>query len=194
MAEFKEGQGVKTHRDNDVSVKLVDGASGATATDILSIVGEGDTIVANTNDYGIPAMFRKADGTYVIPGVDGNGNQIVSIQEEDKEHGYHLHDSVAAAATDDHDIVVTSAKKVKEIELFLSGPGCTRWDIGEFDGTSTFDIRATFYTQPANPNLCCKVCLPEITGDGSIALRVRATNKDDTANDSFSTMCFIERD
>lgn len=54
--------GVGTYRDNDVAVKLVDGASGTAATNKLSIVKEGDTFVAGTNDFGVPVFGVDADG------------------------------------------------------------------------------------------------------------------------------------
>ncbi len=196
MADFKEGQGVQTHRDNDFSTKVVDGQSGATATDVLTVAQPGDTVTADTNDFGIPMLVQQEDGTYCIPAADDNcALKVVIVDDDDdaRQHSYNVHSSIAADADDDHDLIITSAQKVREVEVVLSSAGCMKFQIGEFDGTATFDVRATLWTQPASPAICCKICLPEITGDGAIALRIRATNKDDDANDAYSTMCFIER-
>ena len=198
MAEFKEGQGVKTHRDNDFCAKIADGQSGATATHKLSIVGEGDTITADTNDFGVPMMVRKEDGTYCLPAADDAcALKVVVVDEVDdsREHSHHTHSAVTASGgTDDHDTaVIPSGDIVNEVEFMASSPGCFKYEIGEFDGTTTFTTHAVAITQPASPTVCCKICLPDVTGDGSITLRVRATNNDDTDNDAFSTLCYKTR-
>jgi hypothetical protein len=196
MADFKEGQGSKTHRDNDFVTRIADGKSGAAATDFLTIAQPGDTVVADTNDYGVPVLFQNESGDYCIPATDDNCNLKVTIVDDDDDarvHGYKNHSAVTASGgTDDFDTVITSGKKVKEVELSIASPGCMKYEIGEFDGTTTFDVRAVLFTQPASPSFCCKICLPEITGDGSIALRVRAINQDDTDNDAYTTVCFVE--
>lgn len=197
MAEFKEGQGVKTHRDNDHSGKIVDGASGATATHLLSVVEDGDA-KSTANDYGIPMMVEKEDGTYCVPAADdGCSLKVVVVDEVDdsRQHSHATHSGVTAlGGTDDHDsAVIPSGDIVNEIEFVASSPGCFKYEIGEYDGVSVFTVHAVVITQPASPTLCCKVCLPDVTGDGSVVLRVRATNNDDTDNDAFSTMCYKTR-
>jgi len=195
MADFKEGQGVQTHRDNDFCTKVADGQSGAVATDKLTVAQPGDTVVVDTNDFGIPVLYKKEDGTYCIPATDDNcAQKVVVVDDEDDErrHSFKTASAVAEDGTDDHDIIVNSGKKVNRIELTLSSAGCMKYEIGEFDGTATFVVRAVLWTQPASPAICCEICIPEITGDGAIALRVRVTNKDDDANDAYSTMCFKE--
>ena len=196
MADYKEGQGVQTHRDNDFATKLVDGASGSTATHILSIVKEGETHTPGTNDFGIPFYVEKEDGTYCLPAADDNcALKVVIVDEGDdtRSHSYKNHSAIAAASDDDHDsAVITSGSTVKEVSVTLSSAGCMKYSIGEYDGTATFTIHAVLWTQPASPSICCTVCLPVITGDGSITLRIRATNKDDDANDAYSTICYKE--
>ena len=197
MAEFKEGQGIKTHRDNDVSIKIVDGASGATATSILSIVKEGDTITGGTNDFGIPQMIRKEDGTYCIPAADDNCAQKVVLVDDDDDvltHGDNVYSAVTASGgTSDFDSVITTGKVVNRIDFYASSPGCFKYEIGLWDGVSTFTVYHRFITQPANPNVCCQsICIPAITGDGTLALRIRATNNDDTDNDAFVSVCYKE--
>ena len=197
MADYKEGQGVKTHRDNDFSGKIVDGQSGSTATDILTIAQPGDAVTADTNDYGIPVLYKQTDGTYCIPATDNACNQKVVIVDNTtdlRQHSYKNHSAIAAAASDDHDsTAIVSGSKVREVEVTVSSPGCMQFDIGVYDGTTTFTEAATLWTQPASPSQCCKISIPETTGDAAKLIRIKATNEDTTANDAYSTMCFIER-
>jgi len=66
MADFEGAKPIKSVRDNDVAVKIVDGASGTTATKKLTIIEEGVTYVAGTNDFGVPVMGIDADGKSVL--------------------------------------------------------------------------------------------------------------------------------
>ena len=71
--DFEGAKPVRTVRDNEFRIALVDGASGDIATKILSIVGEGDTFVAATNDLGIPAMGKTAAGAAKILPIGTTG-------------------------------------------------------------------------------------------------------------------------
>ena len=194
MADFKEGQGVKTHTDDDFCTKIADGQSGASATHKLSVVQEGDT-KTTTNDFGVPWMAVKPNGEYCVPKTDDDC-RLVAVLDDDaddsKQHSYKNHSAITASTgTDDHDsAVIPSGETVDEIKVSLSSPGCMKYEIGEFDGTSTFTVHATLWTQPASPSFSDTICLPTITGDGSKTLRIRASNKDDTDNDAYSTMCY----
>ena len=54
MTDYNGAKPIKTERDNETKIILVDGGSGTSATNKMSIIGEGDSIVADTNDFGIP--------------------------------------------------------------------------------------------------------------------------------------------
>jgi hypothetical protein len=62
MSDFNGAKPVKTERDNEFKVTLVDGASGESATKKLSLVTSADSL---TGAYGV-----------VVFGVDGSGNAI----------------------------------------------------------------------------------------------------------------------
>lgn len=195
MAEYLEGQGIKTHRDDDVKIKIVDGQSGSAATDIMSIAQPGDAIVADTNDYGVPLLAKTDDGDYTLLLTDNSGAlKVVLVPDDDDvpQHDYHVHSGVVKDGTDDNDVVVTSGKKVKTVKLMCSSPGLFKYDLGLFDGVSTFTIYHTVVTQPGCASFCCELDIPEVTGDGTVALRVRATNKDNQDNDAFSSISFVE--
>lgn len=195
MAEFKEGQGIKTHRDNDVTIKIADGQSGAAATDFLTIAQPGDTVTANTNDYGVPVLFEKENGEYCIPKTNNSCHLLTEVVEDgDEIHDENVFSAVTASGgTSDFDKVISSGDTVSKIDLYLASPGCFKYEVGLFDGVSTFTVYHRFITQPASPSFCCKgICIPPIVGDGTLALRVRATNNDDTDNDAFVSYCFRE--
>lgn len=197
MSDQKTGQGVKTFRDDEFKQKLVDGQSGETATKILSVNQDGEAKSAGVNDYGIGMLVLDEDGNYCHPAADSNCQLKVVVSDDDDDvrvHDYAASAALAESASENlHDIVVTSAKKVKELEIIASASGLFKYEIGEFDGTATFDVRAVLWTSPASPAICCKVCLPEITGDGSKAIRVKVTNFDDDDNCAYSTICYIEK-
>lgn len=200
MAEYKEGQGIKTHRDNDVSIKIVDGQSGDAATDFLTIAQPGDTVVADTNDYGIPWLAKNETGDYCIPETDDNCALKVVVVDDDDDTTQHIGVNTfsgvtASGGTSDWDTVVTNGTTLSMIDSFMvASPGCFKYEIGLFDGVTTFTPYHTIITQPASSTFQAKdLCIPPIVGDGTLALRVRATNNDDTDNDAFASVCYKER-
>ncbi len=56
---------IKTIRDNETKIMIVDGASGSSATKKLSVVQDGE-LVGSGNNYGIPCMIEDKDGNYQI--------------------------------------------------------------------------------------------------------------------------------
>lgn len=58
--------GIKTIRDDETKIILVDGASGDAATKKLSVVSEGDAFSNDVNDLGIPAIGKDASGNAII--------------------------------------------------------------------------------------------------------------------------------
>lgn len=81
--DFDGGKIIKTARDNDVKVQIVDGASGAEATKKLSIVEEGEAIVAAGNDSGVFAMVKDAAGNADIAEKGAGGGIKVEIVDAD---------------------------------------------------------------------------------------------------------------
>jgi adhesin HecA-like repeat protein len=82
MADFNGSKPVQTVRDDEFKIKIVDSASGDTATKVLNVVVEGDTFVATTNDAGIPCIAKNASGDAVIlpvplPITDNGGSLTV---------------------------------------------------------------------------------------------------------------------
>lgn len=73
--------GIGTYRDDDVSLKIVDGASGNTATNKLTIAKTGDAVAAGTNDFGIPALVQDEAGDYALLIKTANGLAVDVIND-----------------------------------------------------------------------------------------------------------------
>jgi hypothetical protein len=81
MADFDGAKPIKTVRDDETKIKIVDGQSGDVATDVLSIVQAGDAYSAGTNDFGVPAMAKDtvSGNAVILPvplPIDDNGSSI----------------------------------------------------------------------------------------------------------------------
>ncbi len=57
---------IRTHRDNETKIILVDGASGTSATKKLTIIEAGVAYVAGTNDFGVVCMGEDSTGNSII--------------------------------------------------------------------------------------------------------------------------------
>jgi hypothetical protein len=78
MADYRGSLPVKTVRDDEFKIKLVDGASGDVATKILNIVSVGDAVSAGVNDAGIALMGKDNSGDYALLSIDGSGNLLIA--------------------------------------------------------------------------------------------------------------------
>jgi len=94
MADFEGGLPIKTVRDNDAAVKLVDGSSGSSATKKLTIAQEGDAIVASTNDFGVPVFGEDNSGNYKLLSLDASGALNIAAADLDIRDLTHVSDSV----------------------------------------------------------------------------------------------------
>lgn len=82
MADFEGAKIIRTHRDNETKIILVDGASGASATKSMTITEEGVAYVGGTNDFGVVCMGKDATGESIIipiplPITDNGGSITV---------------------------------------------------------------------------------------------------------------------
>ena len=107
MADFNGAKPSKTIRDNEFRIQMVDGASGETATKLLSVAGVGDAISAGTNDYGVPVLGRDASGNYTLLEFGAGGGVIVEATDLDIRDLTHVSDSVSVG--DGTDILAISA-------------------------------------------------------------------------------------
>jgi hypothetical protein len=83
MADYDGSKGVKTVRDDDLVTRLADGKSGDTATHILSVVQEGDAIVADTNDWGLLLIGKDSSGNAAILPLGSGGGLVIEATDLD---------------------------------------------------------------------------------------------------------------
>lgn len=198
MSEFNESQGVKTFRDDEFKIKLVDYQSSAISTAGLSVQPDGTIKSAGVNDFGAPVLFETDEATakLVIPRTDPEGNVkvvIVDPSDSSKKISYHLHDSMAELGSDAHDYVVTSGKKAKSVKAILSSLSLVTWEIGSYNGVDTLTTWAKVVTSPASPVVEINLTSAELLGDGTSSIRILAVNRD-RANDGYSTIQCYEED
>lgn len=195
MSDYKESQGVKTQADNQFKQKLVDGQSGATATKVLSVDEDGETVSAGTNDWGLIALGKSSDSKWRALATDASGNLKV-VPGTPSGSGivsdYFQYTNVAAAGSTTHDKVITSGKTVNNLSVdSVASTGLFRWDVGTWDGT-TFTAYASFITSPASPTRTTIPLKPMPVGNGTLAIRVIANNLETTADNGYSTVSWIE--
>lgn len=73
MADFNGAKPVMTVRDDEFKVKIVDRASGDSATKVLSIVQVGDAYSAGVNDISVPILVKDSSGNAIIPSLGAGG-------------------------------------------------------------------------------------------------------------------------
>jgi len=99
-ADYEGGFPIKTVRDNDAAFKLVDGASGAVATNKLSIAKQGDAVNAGTNDFGVPALYKDSSGNYKLLTFAAGDRIPSSIQDSSGNELALVTDGQVVAGTD----------------------------------------------------------------------------------------------
>lgn len=95
MADFNGAKPSKTIRDNEFRIQMVDGASGETATKLLSVAGVGDAISAGTNDFGVPVLGEDSSGDYALLQFGAGGGIVVEATDLDIRDLTHVSDSVS---------------------------------------------------------------------------------------------------
>jgi hypothetical protein len=88
MSDFNGAKPVQTVRDDEFKVKIVDRASGDTATKVLAVVAETDAYSSGVNDLGVPVMGKDGSGNAVIipvplPITDNGGSITVDASDLD---------------------------------------------------------------------------------------------------------------
>lgn len=78
MASYPGSKPIRTERDNETKIILVDGASPDTATNALSIVQPGDTLVGDTNDFGTLVVGLDTAGDYQAVKMETDGTVHVT--------------------------------------------------------------------------------------------------------------------
>jgi hypothetical protein len=205
---------IRTERDNETKIILVDGASGGAATKSMSIVPEGETYTGGTNDFGIPCMWKDVDGDAIIPKlvagarvpvalIDADGNQfdinvdgsinVVPVSDPNISMVCDYKSTAAAVpnTVSNHDYVITDTKTFTGKNVLVGCRGASFVRIGTWDGTAFVPKFA--YFQDPRENRTIDISALELLGDATNAIRVEITNLDGGNTTVHSTLQGTEK-
>lgn len=144
--------GIKTIRDDETKIILVDGASGDSATKKLSVVSEGDAFSDDINDLGIPAIGKDASGNAIIipvplPITDNGGAITVDADNLDIRDLNHASDSVKLGDGTDFLAISGTGEASVEVTNAQGADGATApseaLQIAGKDGAGNLQVLAT---------------------------------------------------
>lgn len=205
---------IRTERDNETKIILVDGQSGADATKSLSIVAEGDAYTGGVNDLGIPNQWKDENGDAIIPQlvaggrlpvalIDGDGNQfdinvdgsinVVPVEDPNLANvcDYQSTAAVVPNTVSNHDYTVTNAKKFVGGTVLVGCRGSSFVRVGSWDG-SAFTPKFAYFQDPRE-NRSIDISNFQLVGDGTLAVRVEITNLDGGNTTVHSTLQGTEK-
>lgn len=115
---------------------------------------------------------------------------VTSVDSEGTEvNNYATAAAVAAAATSNHDYTVTAAKTLKLAQIWATGSGKLKVEVQIETGAATGVFNTVFvgFNSTANPNILIPIG-ENITVAAGVRVRVIRTNKDNQAQDVYSTI------
>ena len=118
----------------------------------------------------------------------------VSIEdsEGDEIHDYDTSSAIAAAATDNHDLVVTASKTLKLAKVHASASGKMKIEIQVSANGTLFVTKFVCFNSTSSPNIDINLDkLISVVGVGSM-VRVIRTNLDKQSMDVYSTIVGVE--
>jgi hypothetical protein len=211
---FNGAKPIRTERDNETKIILVDGASGSSATKSLSILPEGEEYQAGVNDHGVPSMWKDSEGDSVIPQllagnrvpvalVDADGDQfdvnsdgslnVVPVEDPNIEFVLDYHSTAAAVpnAVNTHDYVITDTKKFVGKTVLVGSRGSSFVRVGLWDGTD-FTPKFAFFQNPRE-NSPVDISAMQAIGNATLAVRIEITNLDGGNTTVHSTLQGTEK-
>lgn len=114
---------------------------------------------------------------------------LSSIQPGDEINDYNTASAVASAATSNHDYTVTALKTFLLSQIEASGSGKLKIEVQVESGvgTNTFVTKFVQFNSTAEPNMHIELS-QKITVAAGVRVRVARTNKDNQAQDVYSTI------
>jgi hypothetical protein len=214
MGDYQGAVPTRTVRDDEFKIKIVDFASGESATAGLKIEADGSV---NTNS-------KITDGTHTLEiNADGSINSVVTATDLDIRDLTHVSDSVkvgdgtdvlavnadgsinvrlddgtevcdygtsaavAANADGTFDYVVTSGKTFEGECVTVGARGAVKVQIGTSADGVAFTPKKVVFQQPAENGPIAFPTL-KLLGDGTALVRVIVTNLDKAASDLYCTI------
>jgi hypothetical protein len=197
MADYNGSVGVKSIRDDELKIIIVDGASGDVATQKLAIDANGAANVHAT-DFDIRNItaaqdsIAVSDGTNVLA-INADGSINASITEFGTRYvSYKKGTAVAKDATDVLDYVITDTKLFSGLGILVGARGAVKVEIAFAVDGATFVNKYVYFQQPSM-NFYQKIEGLSILSTGLQAIKVTVTNLDDSASDLYTSIEFVEK-
>lgn len=193
------------------AVNIQDGGNSLTVDstnlDIRNLTAARDTVVSRLNDGAGTAITSTITGAKQALDVslkDTAGNQlgslaspmIVSVSSDftgDEINNFSTAVNVAAGASSTHLYTVTAGKTLKLNQIESSASGKARVEVAVETGVATgiFNMIFVQFNSAANPNMSLHIKAPVPVPTG-VRVRVIITNRDNTAQDVYSTISGVE--
>lgn len=146
------------------------------------------TSVTNGNKRLLDVALHDEDGAAFSP---SNPLPVTSVDSEGTEvNNYQTNAAVAAGATSNHDYTVTALTTLKLSQIHASASGKAKIEVQVETGvaTGTFTTRFVQFNSTSDPNMIVDI-KENITVAAGVRVRVIRTNKDNQAQDLYSTIC-----
>lgn len=150
-------------------------------------VGDGTDFLAISADGSVAVNIRDESGTAFS---SSNPLPVVMVESEGVEiNDYSTASAVAAAGTSNHDYTVTAGKTLMLTQISASASGKMKIEVQVESGvaTNSFSTRFVQFNSTANPNMEVSLREPIAVAAG-VRVRVIRTNKDNQAQDLYSTI------
>lgn len=173
----------------------VQNASGASA---VNIQDGGNSITVDANNLDIRDLVHTADsvrignGTANFLAINADGSINVVPQEDagTETVDYLTSSAVAAAASVNHDFLVTTGGKLFQVASSASGKAKVEVQVETGSATNTFTSIGVQFNSTANPNMNFSLSKYRVVPTGA-RVRVIRTNKDNQAQDLYSTIVLL---
>lgn len=183
------------------SIKVGDGTDfvAVNADGSLNITDNGGSLTVDATDLDIrdlssaqdsvKAQIADSSGTYYSP-----TNPVpVTVSNNlvgDEINDYNTAAAIAANATSNHDYTVTAGKTLLLSQIEASGSGKMKIEVQTETGVATgvFNSKFVMFNSTSSPNMSLELKAP-ISVAAGVRVRVIRTNKDNQAQDLYSTIC-----
>jgi hypothetical protein len=182
MSDQKLGLPIRTEEDADarVQIKIVDATNTAQQAEVdansdlhtrSKIVDEDGASFSETNP--LPVSFSDSEG--------------------DEINDFDTAATIAADATSNHDYTVSGGKtfRLEQVECSASSRSKFELQVETAAASGIFNTKAVMFSSSANPNMSLKL-KRSITVATGVIVRVIRTNRDNQAQDLYSTISGVE--
>lgn len=152
-----------------------------TQTERLTSVTNGTKKLLDVSIHDENGAVFSASNPLPVTSVDSEGTEV---------NNYQTNAAVAAGASSNHDYTVTALTTLKLSQIHASASGKAKIEVQVETGvaTGTFTTRFVQFNSTAEPNMVVDV-KEHITVAAGVRVRVIRTNKDNQAQDLYSTIC-----